>query len=459
MKRCILFLFIFFCGCHRSVNLDEIILSQQNKILVDDEKYFRYALGDFSYHPPSAMSLLNNRALTVKTTNAWLKLGLIDTIDVLDYILPHFVNNTKDSTWRELVQSTFSNQIASHSIRTAQDLLKFCNKINNILKSKFIFNGRIDDSYGREYLDILRNQTGTCITMTDFANYTFRGLGIPVATDFTPVWGNLNNGGHAWNRLLLKEEGRPFMGAESNLFNYEPLVVSKFKNGQISTTKIPPKVYRVNHYSSKSIHFFGKRVIDVTKEYVDVNDVKLDLIDKKKYRQLYLSTFNKGKYVISAFGMNKNGTVIFKDMAVRLIYFPVVLEKPVPTCVDYPILVLKGEVRRMKPDFSHTLTVNVKYLSSLVQEQFRVLSNEGYENQEERIQNLDSICPRPIDKEGYELYYWDFGWRLHSTRKALNGNIKFSNVPNNSVYLIRNPQNKIENCRPFIVRNNLISWF
>lgn len=450
-------IFLFVVSCSRQYSLEELARKKQDEIVEMDRVYFRDILGVFNYNPTPDY-LDRNRESALANARLWLSNNLIDTTDFLNYVLPNQVNNAVSENWREKVIKKMSEIKFPDRKITQEALIDYCNQVNELLKKDNVYGKPDGDESFYRYVDYGQKK-GTCIAMTDYANYTFRALGIPVTTDFVPIWGNLNSSGHAWNRLLLKKGSLGFMGAESNMGDYQPFVIAKNESGKVSTYKIPPKVYRVSRYSKDSFDLFGKRVVDVTEEYVDVRDIDLESVQGDKF-DTYLSTYNKGRYIISAIGEKENNRIFFRKMAIGLVYFPVKLDRARPIPTSYPIICNDNGYTLMKPDLNRLITIPIKYLASLAQEQHNILGKYGYGFLEtHNIHNIETICPKPVGGKVYELFYWDFGWKKHGESMILVNNLTFNNVPSNGIYIVKEKGTAFKEYRPFAYALGKVNWF
>ncbi len=444
-------------SCMERRSLEELAAEKQEEIVQKDRVYFRNVLGIGDYGP-SPDYLKSNRESALASAAPWLSNGLIDTMDFLDFVLPHQVNNAVGENWRGNVGKRITVPSFPGGKVSREAFIDFCNQINDLLGKDNVFGKTDGDESFYRYTDYGLKK-GSCIAMSDYANYTFRALGIPVASDFVPVWGNLNSAGHTWNRLLMKGASYAFMGSESNIGVYEPLVITKYEDGSISAAKIPPKVYRLARYSRNASDFFGSSVVDVTGEYVDVRDIFIDG-QQDSPSDIYLSTFNRGRYIINCLGQKDGKRIVFRDMAVGLVYFPVKLDRATPTPVGYPIVCSEKGDETKKPDLRFPMTVRVDHLSSLAEEQFNIINELGYGFLDSLdYNNMDAMCPKPVSGYIYELYYWDFGWKKHDVVRCTADGLVFENVPGNGIYIVKPVSGELRECRPFAYEEQGVKWF
>lgn len=449
---------VMYLGCDRKKTLEELAVEKQAAIVNDDKRYLKQNYG-VNIGAMDAQQLEAQRKDMLVTSTPWLSSNLVDTMDVLDFVLPQMVNNSIDTGWRLQVKERMRTIRFPEGKITDEEFLKFCNQVNDTVKKQMTFGRAGDDESLLTYATLSVRGKGSCVAMSDYTNYTFRALGIPVTTDFIPIWGNLNAPGHAWNRLLLKDRSLPFMGAESNIGDYNPLVLSVHENGSISTKRLPAKVYRQSRYGRGGVDFFGKMVLDVTDDYVDVNSISIEQPEKTR-TPLYLATFNRGKYIVVAIGSSAGNKINFNKMGTGLVYFPVKLERATPVPAGYPVVCMKGSNKTMKPDLNKIITVDIDHLLPLAQGQMDYLAKYGY-NGFDKIDFHDKydVCPLPQEQTSYELWYWDMGWKMHSIIEPEAKRLIFQSVPGNAVYLIKALDEPFDKARPFAFDRGTIEWF
>ncbi len=445
-------------GCGQNKPLEKLALEKQAEIIKNDKAYLKQYYG-IKLATQGDIELEKQRQDMISSARRWLSSQLIDTTDILDFVLPQMVNNSIDTGWRIQVKEKFKGIKLPEGKITTEFFLKFCNQVNDSVKRQITFGDADEDESQLTYPALSIKGKGSCVAMSDYTNYTFRALGIPVTTDFIPVWGNLNAPGHAWNRLLLKGRSLPFMGAESNIGDYNPLVLSIRSDGSISTKRLPAKVYRQSRYGDHSQDFFGKKVLDVTDDYVDVNTISIEHTDKNDI-PLYLATFNRGKYTVVAVGEKMKNKVLFAKMGTDLVYFPVRLYRATPVPVGAPVVCKQGVNETMTPDLDKRVTIKVDHLLPLAQGQMYYLAKNGYNGLDKiDFHNKYDVCPLPKYKTIYELWYWDMGWQKHSSVKAEGKQLVFQNVPGNALYLVKASSESFDKTRPFTYENETITWF
>ncbi|RKE52466.1 hypothetical protein [Sphingobacterium detergens] len=448
---------VLFLGCGQNKTLKELAVEKQPTIVKVDKAFLKQYYG-INLPEQSDLQLEGQRKDMLEATSRWFNNGLIDTTDILDFVLPQMVNNSVDTGWRLHVRKRMKGIKLPEGKITEKSFLKFCNLVNDSVKGQITFANADEDESLLTYSALNAKGRGSCVAMSDYTNYTFRGLGIPVTTDFIPVWGNLNAPGHAWNRLLLKGKSLPFMGAESNIGDYNPLVLSIYADGSISTRRLPAKVYRHSPYDGLSMDFFGKKVLDVTDEYVDINSIIIEH-NEKLSSPVYLATFNRGSFIIVAKGTSSGDKIVFQKMGTDLVYFPVRLDRAKAVPVGTPVICRQGANKTMTPDFDSQINIRIDHLLPLAQGQMYYLAKNGYANLDKiDFHNKYDVCPIPQNKTDYELWYWDMGWKKLSTIKAEGKQLVFQNVPGNALYVVKTPAESFAKTRPFTIEKGSILW-
>ncbi len=243
-----------------------------------------------------------------------------------NYILPYKTLNDYPETWRKELQEKY-RYIIDHP-EYSQRMKSVC--------SVYVFEEKKWFSYSEKFTDypsaislnnILKGKQGDCKEMASLAAYTGRALGIPVAIDYTPQWGNLSTG-HMWNALILNDSSfLPFMGAERDPGNYGAIVLGEFK-----LAKAYRNVYQLDSASfgaraeKRGIkgtpqHMKNKHRRDVTASYVLVSPVSLS-IDAEEGTPVYLCLFRGGEWNPIEGSFVENKVVKFKDMGRNILYAP-----------------------------------------------------------------------------------------------------------------------------------------
>jgi len=84
------------------------------------------------------------------------------------------------------------------------------------------------------------------------------------------------------------------------------------------------------------------------------------------------------------------------------------------------------------------ISVRITQLNAYPSAQFDYLSQKGYDFLDElRVIDERHLIPSPKRFENYELYYYDFGWKLHSSLEFTGGDLVFDEVPECAALVVK----------------------
>ncbi len=277
-----------------------------------------------------------------------------------EYILPYRSNHEKCENNYVFIKKRYS--WLSDSLKNKTDPVEACKLVNDDLKSWFRFEYYLNN-YPTDISisDLYRSRIGICRDMANLACVTMRILGIPVAVDYTPQWGNKEKG-HLWNVVFdTSMKAIPFMGAESNPGEES----SYFFNN------IPAKIYRITWRRNLLLNertenipplFLTNNQIDVTGEYTAVSNVVLE-IDRNRFPEKYacLSVFSRssGWNPICIGKISTAGQVCFENMGRGVVYLPTVFNDDRNIPVDNPFI-LSEAGQRIPLIPNHDKTTKIK---------------------------------------------------------------------------------------------------
>ncbi len=188
-----------------------------------------------------------------------------------------------------------------------------------------------------------------CLDRCYYEMGRLRSIGIPAAIDFVPGW-PYRNGQHYWRVLV-----------EPYYWN------SNHSDALISETG---KVYRMTYSRHEIPEQDGEEFIpflfktpfykDVTKDYVKVSDVKVNIEKFKKTtsRYAYLSIFNDLEWKPIAWAEVRGGEAKFQDMGRNVVYLPVGYKGEKMQYLGYPILLdMQGNVKEFIPNEEKRITL------------------------------------------------------------------------------------------------------
>ena len=393
----------------------------------------------------SSEYLIENVELAFKAWKTLPWASYLSYEDFCEYVLPYRGSNEPLELWREHFFNRYQN--LPGELSDPQDCIEVGSRINDDLKSWFTFNPLFychPTDLGLS--EMMETHSGRCEDMTNLTIYAMRAVGLAVTSDYTPHWADAG-GNHAWNAILVKNgEVIPFMGCEAN-------------PGKYSLTNRFAKVYRKTYSKQKGNLVFiledwekappwlsGKYYRDVTRYYIDVVDVVVDLEksvpDSTNYA--YLSVFNSGEWKAIHWGKIEGDSVRFCEMGSNIVYLPMyyVHEELEPAASPF-ILKQKGEIRRLD-GLSATNSVTARLISTT------------------RKKIADATVSRDVvfleSGEIYKLFFWEDEWVSVGKQQATDEPMLFHNIPANRLYwLIKEGSRKEE--RIFTLENGKQVWW
>ncbi|MDX1943503.1 MAG: hypothetical protein SFU99_23250 [Saprospiraceae bacterium] len=305
---------------------------------------------------------------------AWQRAPGAENIDFetfCNFILPYKVLNERTEDWRSQMQAHYS-KILSDPIRGARSDEVLC-AMNDDFMTWFRYTDQVEDYPGRvSFSNMMQGQRGNCSDMSALAIYGGRALGIPVAMDFVPQWGN-HQLGHVWNALILNEkESEPFLGAESSPGSYAAIQEGEAKPAKVYRRTLLPeedsfaaqaRAVGIAEADMPGI-LINPRLQDVTSLYTTVADITIQ-VNKKRKKALYLCLFRRGDWsAIAGSVINKEGLAHFKNVGRDIIYLPMFYKDGKYEPAGNPfVLNFDGSVREIKTIENQTQTIkaNRKY--------------------------------------------------------------------------------------------------
>lgn len=208
---------------------------------------------------------------------------------------------------------------------------------------------------------------GRCPERGVFNLLLFSALGVPVAVDFVPMWGNVGNT-HSWN-VLITENGKyafePFLLKDKWYYNsvygnvgfYDPN-----GHGELRAAKIYRKTYST-HFESTLLKkgipmedipplFCNFKMRDVSSEYFETADVEVNLTEapSNDVEYAYLCVFDSEKLVPVQYGKIHNRKVIFSGMGKNIVYFPAYYKSGNIQVASAPFLLTQdGSIQVLNP--------------------------------------------------------------------------------------------------------------
>lgn len=180
-----------------------------------------------------------------------------------------------------------------------------------------------------------RLRHGTCEQRCWFNSLLLSSLGMAVAIDFVPAWGNRNNS-HTWNVIIKDGKSLAFESFwDSDRWKYKRIYNNQEVDKRWGRFRLP-KVYRhtfKQHIEGPLCDEIPKEDIpllfqntckkDVSHEYFETVDITVSLENiphQSKYA--YLCVFNHNQWQPVQWGKINNGKTIFKQMGKGIVYLP-----------------------------------------------------------------------------------------------------------------------------------------
>ena len=378
----------------------------------------------YDYEIISAEYLINNinQAFEVWEKKPWTKFLNFDQF--CEYILPYRSTNEPLEDWRSHFEQDYS--WLKDSIQDVNNPTEACALINDEIKSWFRFDPRFyEHATDLGLTELVEGKMGRCEDMTNLAIYAMRANGVPVMSDFTPYWAKSGNN-HAWNAVMGADEKIViFMGGEANPGHYK-LNQAKAKVYRKTFALQPGSLASILKENEEAPHYINRNgIVDVTREYVPISDVELQLETAipAGQRFAYICVFNTGEWKAihwSFIGDDKK--VKFTDMGNDIAYLPAyyVDGKIIPAGKQF-ILTEEGETEFNEPG-SDGITIDLISTTKRV-------TRETTDHVEEVFLKAG---------ETFELFYWDGEWISVGKQKASGKPLNFNNVPSGTMYWLVN---------------------
>lgn len=290
--------------------------------------------------------------------------------DFCEYILPYkAIEYQPIENWREIFHGKFeeSMDIMKYSPMYQNSSYWACTYVNQNLRKLRIGFTTFDSDIPFLYPSLLvKLPAGSCIERCLIAANVMRSKGIPVGIDFTPQW-PFQEQGHSWN-VVLANSGKNIIFAGIDSDPGQPHMEDE-KMG-----KVFRYTYAANHDLQElnkkeqyvPSHFHTCFMKDVTQEYMQTCDVKVEVLPelKQNSQYAYLAVFDNSKWVPIHWAKIKRGTALFKDMGKDIIYMPVYYTKEGMRPLSHPFLLdKKGTVHPLNADtlYTQTIYLNRKY--------------------------------------------------------------------------------------------------
>lgn len=207
-------------------------------------------------------------------------------------------------------------------------------------------------------------QHGLCMHRCWFNSLLLSSLGMPVAIDFVPAWGNRNNS-HSWNVIPSNGNSDAFEAFwDNDRWKYKRIYNNRSIDHLWGKFRLP-KVYRYTYSNHPAGPVADKDMLwqdipelfqnvkqkDVSEEYFETQDVTLRLPDSipDGMRYAYLAVFGYQQWHPVQWGkIQEDGSVTFKRMGKDIVYLPVYYKSGKIIPADSPFkLEQNGNIRKL----------------------------------------------------------------------------------------------------------------
>lgn len=238
-----------------------------------------------------------------------------------ELILPYRVGSEIPESWRQLYRKRFEQFLQSDTIQTARQA---CTAINNELTKQTI---HIANTFALSIdlrpSSLINIKFGKCEDYANLATYSMRAVGIPVAVEIVPHWGD-NNNSHVFNVMYENNStSHDFSGSEQNPDEH----LIRFKNAI-------PKVYRKTfgkqasslamQHGNETIppFFMNPYQVDVTDNYsfIGAKNITIPLPKQSNRQFAYLCVFDLHGWVPVAWGNIIGNKIKFKAIGPNIVY-------------------------------------------------------------------------------------------------------------------------------------------
>ena len=281
-----------------------------------------------------------------------------------EYLLPYRVaDEYPDPDWMTYYRRRVEDRayVAFRFCKTLQDsLYTILNRMSSAYRTEIVYVARYPYGYRPQQLASLKR--GTCLDYNILSCFLFRSVGIPVAMDYTPLWGNRSLG-HDWSALFVSPGVTGTDSALDYSFSAAPKPLGSYLR---SNPNRPTKIYRTTFSrqaeSLAAVHgaemipgeFSSGFIRDVSAEYGLEHHVSLTLPPAHRNRKFYyLCSFDNRDWVPVAWTRRQGERITFPDLGGGIVYLPCKYEGGRMQAVSEPfILHTDGRVETLEADTS-----------------------------------------------------------------------------------------------------------
>lgn len=280
-----------------------------------------------------------------------------------EIIVQNFYSGNATQKWK--ITQTGNNPYAQSFFKVG-NVLSEALKVTDVMRQFQFTRNRGDIT--PSVASLIKYRTGICKDEVAYVASLSRFLGIPVAIDFVPHWGN-RPGSHTWNALILPNgKSTPFY------MQYAPGDTTQFTH---SPVYIKPKIYRRRYEVNKEImdDLSGEKDIpelykfpkftDVTDQYIPTTDVTCKIPMEYSNRSVaYICVNDKQEWEPVHYGKIQRGKVTFRSMGRNVLYSVGVWDSGKIKPIGNPFIVENnGKIRYLTCNRSkrQTMTLYRKY--------------------------------------------------------------------------------------------------
>lgn len=340
-----------------------------------------YFIADLSFLSADKLISHIDNAFELRVKYPWSKNVSFD--DFCKYVLPYKVESYYWDEANIFYESKYQLLVDSFSTLSLTDIGRFIQKetIDPFFLRWLIFTHEYPFLLPATLENIAKTQVGRCLDFNVCMITALRSIGIPVALNTIPCYGNSDHD-HFWMEVIDEKEVR-------YIYDNETMVYSETSNELVDGMFhvryiIPPsdhlpeyitiqhnrkmaKIYRLNYEiiqenidflsENKDIpNFFKKLELeDITNKYIKCKDIEIKLWEKEnlKDRIAYLCCYDSGKWTPVCRGEVKNNEALFKNMGVNVLYLPAFFQNGKIIPANYPfILSRNGDIKFLSMPFS-----------------------------------------------------------------------------------------------------------
>lgn len=289
--------------------------------------------------------------------------SIIDKKTGKEIIVQNYYSGRANQKWK--ISQTGKNPYAQSFFKVG-NVLSEALRVTDVMKQFQILRNR--GGVTPSIASVLKYRTGTCLDEVAYVAALSRYLGIPVAVDFVPHWGNRTSA-HTWNALILPNgKSTPFY------MQYAPGDTTQFTH---SPVYLKPKIYRRRYEINRDImdDFCGEKEIpelyrlpkftDVTDQYLPTTDVTREI--PKEYRDhdiAYICVNDRQGWEPVHYGKISCGKATFKSMGRNILYTVGIWESGRIIPIGNPFIIEKnGNIRDIECDYKkrQNMTLYRKY--------------------------------------------------------------------------------------------------